>query len=116
MDPNADPDPAIYVIDVQDADRNKFVTKNFSAFYFFKEHLHHFSKIKVPKEVTKEQELRFSYYFCLMMEGSGSRSIPLTNGPDPRGPKTWGSGFGSGALPLTLQKLNLLEILNCRSL
>jgi hypothetical protein len=51
MDPDSDPDPAIFVIDLQDANK-KLIKKKF-AYYFFKEHLHHFSKIKSPKEVTK---------------------------------------------------------------
>ncbi len=48
-DPDADPDPAIFVIDLQDFN----FKKSFSANYFLKVHLHHFSKIKSPKEVTK---------------------------------------------------------------
>jgi hypothetical protein len=40
-----DPDPAIFVCDLQDD------SKNF--FYFLKQRLHHFSKIKSHKEVTK---------------------------------------------------------------
>ncbi len=50
-----------------------------------KVHLHHFSKIKSQKEVTKQEELMFSYYFCLMIEGSGS--VHLTNGSGSRRPK-----------------------------
>ncbi len=46
-DPDSDPDPAIFVIDA-----NKKLS--FSAYYFLKVHLHHFSKIKSPKEVTKQ--------------------------------------------------------------
>jgi hypothetical protein len=42
MDP--DPDPAIFVIDLQDANKN----------YFLKVDLHNFSKIKSPKEVTNQ--------------------------------------------------------------
>jgi hypothetical protein len=30
-----DPDPAIFVIDLQDANKNKFKKKSFSAYYFF---------------------------------------------------------------------------------
>jgi hypothetical protein len=37
-------------------------------------------QLTIPKEVTKQKESRFSYYFCLVNEGSGSGSIPLTNG------------------------------------
>ncbi len=51
MDPDADPDPAIFVIDLQDADKK---LKRFSAYYSLKVHLHHFSKIKSQKEVTKQ--------------------------------------------------------------
>ncbi len=48
MDP--DPDPAIFVIDLQDADKkNNFFKTIFSAYYFLKVHLHHFSKIKDKK-------------------------------------------------------------------
>jgi hypothetical protein len=44
-----DPDPAIFVIDLQDASKIKFFYTIFSAYYFLKVHLHHFSKIKVKK-------------------------------------------------------------------
>ncbi len=56
--------------------------------YFLNVHLHHFSKIKVIKKSQNSRNQCFSYYFCLMVEGSGARSgsISLTNG----------SGFGSG--------------------
>ncbi len=39
-DPDADPDPAIFVSDLQDINKKYFFT-----FYFLKVHLHHFSKI-----------------------------------------------------------------------
>jgi hypothetical protein len=42
---NLDPDPAI-VIDLQDANKKLI----FSAYYFLRVHLHHFSKIKSKKE------------------------------------------------------------------
>jgi hypothetical protein len=47
MDPDLDLDPAIFVIDLQD-DNKTLVLKKFFCF------LHHFSKIKSPKEVTKQ--------------------------------------------------------------
>jgi hypothetical protein len=50
MDP--DPDPSIFIIDLQDANK-KTNKKRFSAYYFLKVLLHHFSKVKSQKEVTK---------------------------------------------------------------
>jgi hypothetical protein len=43
-DPDSDPDPAIFVIDGQDASKKLIVNKNFSAYYF---------KDKNSKRVTK---------------------------------------------------------------
>ncbi len=71
-----------------------FFNTIFSAYYFLKLHLHHFSKIKSQKESQNSRNQGFSYYFCMMIEGSGSESraksgsgsIPLTSG----------SRFGSG--------------------
>jgi hypothetical protein len=40
-----DPDPALFVSDLQDANKTIF------AYYFFKVHLYHSSKIKSHKEV-----------------------------------------------------------------
>jgi hypothetical protein len=40
--------------------------------------------------IKKSQKCRnqgFSYYFCLMIDGSGSGHIPLTNGSGSRRPK-----------------------------
>jgi hypothetical protein len=68
----------------------KTATKNyffqsFFAYYFVKLPLHNFSKIKSHKKVAKQygRNQWFSYYSCLMIEGSGS--VPLANGssPDP---------------------------------
>jgi hypothetical protein len=44
MDPDAD--PAIFVIDLQDPNEKILKKKSFSASYFLKVHLHHFSKTK----------------------------------------------------------------------
>ena len=83
-----DPDPAIFVIDLQHASKKLIFNIIFSAYYFLKEHLHHFSKIKSQKESQNIRNQGFYYYFCMMIEGSGSGSIPLTIG----------SGSGSGTL------------------
>jgi hypothetical protein len=75
----------------------------FSAYYFLKVHLHHFSKIKSPKESQNRRNQGFSYYFCMMIEGSGSGSIPLTSGSGSGRPETGGSGSGSGTLFISIE-------------
>ncbi len=111
-----DPDPDIFVIDLQDATKN---IKKGSAYYILKVHLHHFSKVKCQKEVAKQKESRFFLLFLLgdkrIASGSayrsgarsGSVSVPLTNGSGSRRPKTYesdgtGSGFGSGSATLLI--------------
>jgi hypothetical protein len=69
-----DPDPAIFVIDLQDASKKLILNTIFSAYYFLNVHLHHVSKIKSQKESQKKRNQGFSYYFCMMMGGSGSGS------------------------------------------
>jgi hypothetical protein len=102
MDP--DPDPAIFVIDLQDASKKLIFYTISSAYYFLEVHLHHFSKIKSQKGSQNRRNQGFSYYFCMMIEGFGSGSIPLTSVADPRvfGPPGSGStsqryGSGSGS-------------------
>jgi hypothetical protein len=63
-----DPDPAIFVID---ASKKLIFNTIFSAYYFLKVHLHHFSKIKSQKESQNSRNQGISYYFCMMIEGSG---------------------------------------------
>ncbi len=57
MDPHSDSDPdpdhAISSLTFKRPTKNIFLY-SFSAYYFLKLHLHHFSKIKCPKEVTKQ--------------------------------------------------------------
>ncbi len=78
--------------------KNKFFNTIFSACYryFLKVHLHYFSKIKSQKESQNSRIQGFSYYFCMMIEGTvsgsraGSGSIPLTSGSGSGRPKnTW---------------------------
>jgi hypothetical protein len=68
-----DPDPAIFVIDLQDASKKLIFNTIFSACYFLKVrvHLHHLSKIKSQKESQNSRNQGFSYYFRMMIEGSG---------------------------------------------
>jgi hypothetical protein len=84
MDP--DLDPAIFIIELQEASKKLIFYTIFSAYDFLKLHLHHFSKIKIIKESQNIRNQGFSYYFCTMIEGSRSRSR---------------AGSGSGSIPLT---------------
>jgi hypothetical protein len=52
---------------------------SFFDYYFLKVHLHHFSEIRSHKKVTKQWNQGFSYYFFLMIEGSGSGSVRPKN-------------------------------------
>jgi hypothetical protein len=51
----SDQDPAITisVIALQDANKKYVLFPSFPAYYFLNVHLHHFSKIKIQKEVIK---------------------------------------------------------------
>jgi hypothetical protein len=55
-------DPAIFVIDLQDASKKLIFNTIFSAYYFLKVHLHHFSKINSHKESQNRRNQGFSYY------------------------------------------------------
>jgi hypothetical protein len=75
-----DPDPAIFIIDLQATSKKIIFNTIFSAYYFLKVHLHHFSKIKSQKESQNSRNQGFSYYFSMIEgSGSGSGSIPLTS-------------------------------------
>jgi hypothetical protein len=57
LDPAKALDPVIFITDLQDANKKQFKQKFFLLiivlFDYLKVHLHHFSKIKSHKEVTK---------------------------------------------------------------
>jgi hypothetical protein len=109
-----DPDPAIFVIDLQDASKKLWVfLTQFFPLVTFRSYINIiFSKIKSQKESQNSRIQGFSYYFCMMIEGSGSGSragsgsIPLTSGSGSGRPKTRGSG-GSGSLHGTVLKVIL---------
>ncbi len=70
MDTDEDPDPAIYVIDLQDFNKKLIFKKAFLLItYFLKVHLQHFSKIKVKKKSQNRRNEGISYYFFLVTEG-----------------------------------------------
>ncbi len=55
-DPDSDPDadPSIYIIDLQDANKKLMFKKKVFCILLFEGTLHHFSKLKSQKEVTKQ--------------------------------------------------------------
>ncbi len=60
-----DPDPAIFVTNLQDANKKTNFLKSFSAYYILKVHLHHFSKIKTKKSKRSHKTVGievFSHY------------------------------------------------------
>ncbi len=82
-----DPDPAFFVIDLQEIKmptKNNFCINIFSAYYCLKVHLHNFPKIKSQKWSQNSRNQGFSYYFCMITEESGSK---LTNGSGSGRPK-----------------------------
>jgi hypothetical protein len=64
-DPAPDPDPALFISDSVDANKKYFFPIVFIAYFFFKVHLHHSSKIKSHKEVTKQYKSRSFLLFLL---------------------------------------------------
>jgi hypothetical protein len=88
-----DPDPRIHAYDfwIRIGCGSGFLLfkKKFYCITLFEgTFLHHFSKVKSQKEITKNSRNEgFSYHFCLMIEGSGS--ISLTNGSGSATPPNW---------------------------
>ncbi len=117
-----DPDPAIFVTDLHDASKKLFFNTIFSAYYFLKVHLHNFSEIKSQKESQNRRNQCFSNYFCKMIEGSGSGSIPLTSESRSGRPKNMWIRWirfrntGKKGLPANLLILLMLSTSLCWSL
>jgi hypothetical protein len=68
---SADPHPLTNGILLFSPVTFKTPTKNYSAYYFLKVNLHRFSRLKVIKKSQNSRNQCLSYYFCLMIEGSG---------------------------------------------
>jgi hypothetical protein len=71
---------SIFVIDLPKMSKNKIKNKKFSAYYFLNvQYMYIIIKDKKSKRSHKAFEIKvFSYFFYLVIEGSGS--IPLTDG------------------------------------
>jgi hypothetical protein len=60
-----DPDPAIFVVDLQEANKKLIFLTKFSVYYLFKGTFTSFSKKKSQIEVTEQEESRFFLLFLL---------------------------------------------------
>jgi hypothetical protein len=83
MDPDLAPGPANYVIDLQDISKKLFFSM-FFCLLLFNGTFTSFFKDKVIKKPENIRNKGFSYYFCLIIEGSGYRSLPVTTGSGSR--------------------------------
>jgi hypothetical protein len=85
MDPDSDPDydPDIFVIGLQDANTKIILKKFFCLLLFEGPFISCFKDKKYKKTSQNRRNQGFSYHFSMMLEGTGSGSIPLTNSPDP---------------------------------
>jgi hypothetical protein len=84
-DPDSAPDPCYFRHDVQDANKKLILKKSFSAFYFLKVHLNHFSKIKSHKTVWIKV---FLTIFAWWDQDTDPDPYLWLMDPDPGGPKT----------------------------
>ncbi len=66
--------------------------KGYFAYHFLKVHLQ-------SKKSQNSRNKGFSYFFTLVLEGSGSGSVQVIANPGPGGPKIYGS-HGSGSTTL----------------
>ncbi len=75
LEPGPDLDPALFVIDLQDTNKNSFLFKNFLLFTFRRYIYKSFFKDKTHKGTKQYREIKVfltTVFFCLMMEGSKS--------------------------------------------
>jgi hypothetical protein len=103
-----DSDPAIFVIDLQGAWKKISFVHIFFCFLLFEATSTSFFMEKKSKKSHISRNQGFSLYFCMMIEGSGSRAGSRSRAgsgsvhPDPGGQNTYGSG---GSRSATLEQL-----------
>ncbi len=82
-DPDSDPNPAVFVIGLQDANKTLIYKKVFLPSTFWRCTFTSFFKYKKSKRSHKTVGIKVCItIFCLMVEGSRSEFISLTNDPD----------------------------------
>ncbi len=97
MDPDADPDPAIFVIDLQDANKKIILKKVFLLNTFWR---YNYSTSFFKDKKSKRRNQGFFYSFCLEVERSGSIRLSYGSGSGSRRPKNIrirNTGWGSSA-------------------
>jgi hypothetical protein len=105
-----DPDPALFVGDLPDANKNNFFHKLLYAYSFLKVQIHHSLKIEVIKKSHNSRNPDFFPFFSsLLMEGSGSVQINYGSGYGSRRPKNIRIRTGYGTLPETTFFLSALD-------
>jgi hypothetical protein len=114
MDPDPDPGSGSFYFrhwPSRCQQKHLFLNTNFSAYYFLKLNLLHFSNLKSQEEYQQSRNQGFSYYFCMMIEGSRSGSCSGSGylwlvdlDPDPGATKTCGSGGSRSATLLATNR------------
>ncbi len=108
-----DPDPAIFVVDLQSRRQQKTnFNKKFSAFYFWRNIFLIFQRKKRQKEVTKQQESRF--FLLFLLDDRRIRIWEAQKHVDPVDPEHWskvGFKFGSGTF---ISDLNPIWLKQCK--
>jgi hypothetical protein len=99
QDSEPDPDPTIFVIDLQNTNKKRIFLTKFSGYYFLKVHFYFYHFSKVQKKSQNSRNQGFSYFFCLVIEESGSGPIHLPNGSGSGRPREVDLEKGSVANP-----------------
>ncbi len=86
MDPDSNPDPAYFVIDLQGAKQKKIFFNSISAYYFLRVHLHHLKKKKVKKKSQNTRNPGFSYLIRTSDLWIQIRILEAQNHTDPTDP------------------------------
>ncbi len=82
-----DPDPAIFVIDLQNANKKLIIKKSFLLYVLWRYNYINFQREKVKKKPKNSRNQGLSYYFFIM---DPDPYLCLAD-PDPGGPETSGS-------------------------
>ena len=80
-DPDADPDPAIFIIYLQEANKKQVLKEKFSCILLFEGTFTSYFKYNESKRSHKTVEIKVlltNYYICLMIEGSGSATLLMS--------------------------------------